>query len=194
MITVAGAAQSAGATTAWFTLAGALGGVLITSAVGLTSVILNQRWQAANTGQQFLHEHNRQLRQERRETFAHYWSAWNQLNYQVRALREAAKELQVMDDPPTNPREYLEGKQPQLVRDAWTAEMNWREAADAVFLIGNQSVLDAAAIHVEVTDQKITAAWQGEYRHDVDGEVAHRLNAAMRDDLLLPPRHCSAAA
>jgi hypothetical protein len=49
-------------TTAWFTLAGALGGVLLTSAVALTTAVLNHRWQTRNTERQLLQEHLRQLR------------------------------------------------------------------------------------------------------------------------------------
>ncbi len=186
MITAVIVADSASTTTAWFTLAGALGGVAVTSAVGLTTVILNHRWQAHNAQQQFLLEHDKQLRQERRETFVHYWAAWNRLNHQLRALRDAVAALQTTSDPPTASRKHLETTAPELVQDTWTAELDWREAADAVFLVGSLAVVHAAQTHVDVTEQKIAAVWEGKWRGDENGTAYRGLNDAMRDDLLKP--------
>jgi hypothetical protein len=71
------AAESSSSTTAWFTLAGAFGGVLLTSAAAIIMAILNHRWQTESANRELLQEHIKQLRQERRETYAQYWSAWN---------------------------------------------------------------------------------------------------------------------
>ncbi|MFI0445366.1 hypothetical protein [Actinomadura sp. 6N118] len=186
MIITAGAAESASTTTAWFTLAGALGGVLITGCIALASAVLSHRWQVTNSRQQLLQEHHQQLRQERREAFVHYWAAWNRFNYQLKALRDAVKELHQTDTPPSNPRKHLEEAAPQLVQDALEREMNWREAADAIFLIATSTVTRTAAKHVEITDQKIAAAWQGVWVSDRTLGAARTLNDAMRDELLTP--------
>jgi hypothetical protein len=181
-----GVAESTGATTAWFTLAGALGGVLLTSLVGLAGAILNRRWQTQNAGQQLLQEHHKQLRQERRETFVRYWAEWNRFNYQLRALRDAVTEAQDLDNPPASVKKYLEDRTPELVEATRAAEMDWREAADAIFLIATPAVTSAAARHVELTAQKITAAWEGRWVSDAKLGTARELNDTMRNDLISP--------
>ena len=72
-------------------LVGALGGVFLTSLVALATAILNHRWQTQRAERQLLWEHARQLRQERRETYAQYWTAWNRLNHQLRGLEASGR-------------------------------------------------------------------------------------------------------
>ena len=73
-------------TVAWFALAGALGGVLVTGLVSLVTVTLNHRWQSQGTEQQRLQDHNTLVRHERRESYAAYWLAWNQFTHRLRRL------------------------------------------------------------------------------------------------------------
>ena len=88
-LSLATAANTSGTTAAWFTLVGALGGVFLTGTIGLVTAVLNHRWQAQATGQQSLDEFQKQLRQERRETYAAYWSAWNLLIHDLQELQAA---------------------------------------------------------------------------------------------------------
>ncbi len=173
-------------TAAWFTLAGALGGVLLTSAVALATAILNHRWQAQSAQQQLRQEHVQQLRQERRETYARYGSAWNRNNHQIRALHDAVQKLGPSPDPATNPKERLTKEAPSLVEQAWIAELEWREAADALFLIAGQRVVEAADVHVKLMDQRLDAAWEGQWYRDEGGHAYRGLNDAMREELLRP--------
>jgi hypothetical protein len=62
-------------TAAWFTLVGALGGVALTSVVGIITAALNNRWQRTNTEAQLVREREKLLRQERHEAYASYWVA-----------------------------------------------------------------------------------------------------------------------
>lgn len=59
----------------WFTLAGALGGVLFTGAFALLNSILGNRWQEKSAQLKAIEERTRLLRQERREAYAAYWAA-----------------------------------------------------------------------------------------------------------------------
>jgi len=65
--------------TAWFTLAGALGGVLLTSIVALTTAILNHRWQRQNTENLAHEQRATALRQDRRDVYVRYLTAESQL-------------------------------------------------------------------------------------------------------------------
>jgi hypothetical protein len=174
------AADSTSGTAAWFTLIGALGGVLLTSTVALVTATLNHRWQTQSRERQALEEHVKYLRQERRETYAHYWSAWNRFQHDLQALRaEAQKHRRPTKD-------GLKKRAPQVVERAWTAEVGWREAADAVLLIGSQTVVDAATDHFRTTDARLCAAWNGEGHPDQSG-TWQKLFDAMRSELLHPP-------
>ena len=81
-------------TTAWFTLAGALGGVLLTSIVALTTAILNHRWQRQNTENLAHKEHATALRQDRRDVYVRYLTAeshvWTVYHETLRELRRSA--------------------------------------------------------------------------------------------------------
>lgn len=141
-------ADSAGSTTAWFTLAGALGGVLLTSAVALTTAVLNHRWQTQAAERQLLQEHGSQLRQERRETYARYWSAWNRFTHQLRTLRREVEKLQALsslsENQAVDPKDQLAQKAPEAVEQSRTAELEWRATADALLLIAGHAVEEAA--------------------------------------------------
>lgn len=133
----------------WFALVGALGGVAITGVIGISTSVLNHRA-----------ERYRQLRQERRETYAQYWIAWNSL---IRALEAHAS------GPET-------GREP--VR---AAEAEWRQTIDPMFIICGRQVLEAGIAHVNVTEARITAALRGTL---LDGAGKSRaLSRAMRTDL-----------
>ncbi|MFI6324008.1 hypothetical protein ACIBG8_41240 [Nonomuraea sp. NPDC050556] len=114
---------------AWFALGGALGGVLITGVIALVTAILNHRWQASATDRTLDWEHARQIRQERRETYAGYWAAWNALMHGL--------------------------LQPEV--EVRAEEIAWRQALDAMFLICGQEVLDAGIKHIGLTEARLEA-------------------------------------
>jgi hypothetical protein len=186
-------ADSANSTAAWFTLAGVLGGVLLTSVVALTTAILNHRWQTRAAQRQLLHQHARQLRQERRETYARYWLAWNRLTHQLRMLRREVESQvrgfgadvleEIRDDTD------LLRDDADIVEQSRIAELEWREAADALLLIAGQAVAEAALAHIQATERRIEAVrrkgeWPGQ--GDVYQRLTERLNDAMRGELLAP--------
>jgi hypothetical protein len=181
---MAAVAAAADNSAAWFTLVGALGGVLLTSAVALATAVLNHRWQAQRAERELREEHVRQLRQERRETYLRYWSAWNRLNHQLRTLRA---EVQKLGTPP-DAKSQLTKAAPEVVEQAWTLELEWREAADGLLLIGGRAVVEAALAHIEAMDRRLERIWQGEWHPDPGGKIYRALNDAMRSELLQPTR------
>jgi hypothetical protein len=174
MLMAGTATAVASSTSAWFALGGALGGVLLTSAVGLATVVLNHRWQTGAADQQLLSDHVGRLRQERRETYRDYWSAWNRLTHQ---LREIARQASASTSASVNA---------STLKEAQDAELGWRDAADALFLIGGSEVVAAAEEHAHATDSRIEAARQGIWE---SGRGTYmRLNEAMRRDIIELPR------
>jgi hypothetical protein len=197
MVTVAQvhavAAGGASATTvAWFTLAGALGGVLITGVVSLATLTLNHRWQARGADRQRLQDHNTLVRQERRDSYAAYWLAWNQFIHDLRRLQDQVRELPpgaVANQSPAPGLQADVARQLQEVIDkAWDAELQWRAAADALMLVADPQVEQAAKAHVALTEQKLAAAWQGQSHRDENGTAYTALNNAMRAALLTAVR------
>ena len=150
--------------------------------MALTTAILNHRWQVENADRQLLQEHVKQLRQERRETYAHYWSTWNHLNHHLEVLRDEVRELGT----PPDAMEQLARQAPELIEQGRTAELAWREGVDGLLLIGGQRVAEAARDHMEATWQKVDAAWRGESYPTTD--IYQRLNDAMRSELIDPAR------
>ena len=74
----------------------------------------------------------------------------------------------------------------ESVRDAQTkardTELEWRSAADALFLIAGDDVVLAAERHLKATEARIAEAKNGTL---ATGEGAYRqLNDAMRDELI----------
>jgi hypothetical protein len=186
---------AAGSTVAWFTLAGALGGVLITGAIGLATAMLNHRWQTRGREQQRLVQHGAQVRQERRETYTAYWRAWNRFTHELRRVKDQVQELPAGFSPSKDLElqlheaahpDRLEPQVQKLIDKAWAAELEWRTAADAMLLIAGPAVDQAAHAHIAVTEQKLAAAWQGQFYPDQNGEAYRNLNDAMRADLLSP--------
>ncbi|WP_331721225.1 hypothetical protein [Streptomyces sp. NBC_00212] len=174
-MSIAAAEMAADTTAAWFTLAGALGGILLTSAVALTTAVLTHRWQRQAADDQGRKERDQQLRQDRRETYARYWSAWNRFVHQLRKLQRTALEQQGSGAPiPT-----------ELTEQTQEAELGWRDAADALFLICGQDVSGAAEAHMYATEDRHHGAEQGEW---LSGRGTYRrLNDAMRKELLKLP-------
>ncbi|WP_420077026.1 hypothetical protein ACOAKG_29255 [Streptomyces sp. JL3001] len=165
-----GMAAAADTTAAWFTLAGALGGVLVTSAVALTTAVLNHRWQAQTTQRQIQHERDKQLRQERRETYAKYWNSWNRLMHLLGELQQRVEHqgaAAVPDD---------------LYSQINTARGEWRDACDAVYLICSQEAVAPMEEHQRTTQARHAAAERGE--HMIGRDAYMNLNDAMRKELL----------
>lgn len=169
-------------TVAWFTLGGTLGGVALTSAVALGTAILNHRWQRQTAQRQILQEHVTQLRQERREIYLRYWSAWNRL---IHELRSVSRQVDAFADDDAV-KEHVAQHAPELAAQARQSEREWREAADELLLIGGEAVVDAARLHIETTERKLDAAWRGSWHPDEGGAAYHSLNNAMRADLIQP--------
>ncbi len=204
-INVAVANGVASTTVAWFTLAGAIGGVLVTGLVSLTTAMLNHRWQSESTERQLLQDHNTLVRQERQESYAAYWLAWNRFIHEIRKLRDRvqelpsdvivnrriAQDLRGLADPEdrTKPLADPEGFKKQLqdlIDKTWEAELEWQAAADALLLVADPDVEKAANAHITMTNKKLAAAWEGKSHHDTNGAISHSLNDAMRTALLTP--------
>ncbi|MBE1586735.1 hypothetical protein ACFPOI_51245 [Nonomuraea angiospora] len=144
----------------WFALAGALGGVAIGGVIGLVTAVLNQKWQARAAEQNSHIEQERQLRQERRETYADYWRAWNSL---IRVLERSTD------------------RTAEAVDRIAVAEAEWRHAIDPMFILCSRGVLKAGIEHLRTTEARIAAALEG---RRLDGAGRSRaLSRAMREDL-----------
>jgi hypothetical protein len=187
-------ADSSGNVTAWFALGGALGGVLLTGVIGLATAILTHRWQAQATSQQILDEHAVRLRQERRESYATYWSAWNRLAYELRELLGQVA-LVPGDQTITAQRWTIDDLQlrDEAQRDALVeanarvldAELGWQAATGSLLLIAGPEVVEAAEQHQRATRDKINDARKGLYQSVA--EASQQLNAAMRAEIIMAP-------
>jgi len=184
----------ASTTVAWFTLAGAIGGVLVTGLVSLTTAMLNHRWQSEGTQRQLLQDHNTLVRQERQESYAAYWLAWNRFTHEIRKLRDRIQELPsgtvvnrriVNDQRWLDYPEVISGLQ-ELIDKTWDAELEWQAAADTLLLVADPEVEQAANTHITMTREKLAAAWEGKSHHDQNGAASHSLTDAMRAALLTP--------
>ncbi|MCG5213103.1 hypothetical protein [Streptosporangium sp. KLBMP 9127] len=141
----------------WFALGGALGG----GAIGAIATLLTNRWQAQSAEKSWQVERERQLRQERRETYAKYWTAWNSL---IRVLEN-----------------FYTDQADGTLKRIGGAEAEWRQTIDPMFIICGQDVLQAGIAHVKVTEIRIAAALRGNL---TDGAGKSRaLSRAMRADL-----------
>jgi hypothetical protein len=171
---------AADTTIAWFTLAGALGGVALTSIATIATTILNHRWQARSAARQRLEEHARQLRQERLEAYAGYWRSWNRFNHELRTVTRAVSGLVPQADSSGHARDRI---QPDVVEQAWMAELEWLTAADTLLLLGGPAVIDATNAHVEATRRKVDAVWKGGWAPD-EKRTFQTLYDAMRAEVL----------
>jgi hypothetical protein len=191
-----GAAATGGAsgtTVAWFTLAGALGGVLLTGLISLVSATLNHRWQAQGSERQRLQDHNTLIRQERRQSYVAYWLAWNRFVNELRTLSDLVPEIPsaAIANRHLNQEQLKMNNAGELARRAQVVidkvsetELEWQAAADALLLIADPGVENAANAHIAMTEQKLSAAWEGQSHHDENGATYHALNNAMRAALL----------
>jgi gas vesicle protein len=127
---------------AWFTLAGALGGVLVTSIVGLSTAMLNhrrqgqqaqvsRRWQLQDADRQLQQDRAGRHREQLRETYTAYWSTWNRFSHQLQALTAAVRDR----GSPADARSQLMLDEPELARDVRTAELEWRTVAEVLLMI-----------------------------------------------------------
>ncbi|MFF9908994.1 hypothetical protein [Streptomyces sp. NPDC013457] len=179
---VSAAADNTGSQSAWFALAGALGGVLITSAIALVTAILNHRWQTRTAERGERWEHTKQLRQDRFETYSHYLSTWNRLTQQ---LLEVKTVIAALDPAPSDPLEARARIPAETAAEFQAATASWREAFNLVFLIGGQEVVDALNDHRRSTSKRMQDSWRGEYATDAATHVA--LTDAMRKEIAEAP-------
>ena len=165
-MTVPTAATPNNSATAWFTLAGALGGVLLTSAVALITAILNHRWQMESKTVERGEDRVRQRRQDRREVYARYWKSQEQ--YRGR-LGEANASRQ-MD-----------------IGSIVAVRLPWLEAYYEVVLIGEEDVHNHVQVHARVLDRLLqTVITNSQYsKEDIDryDEASSRLLGSMRADI-----------
>jgi hypothetical protein len=174
-------AADAGNASAWITLLAALGGVVVTGIIGLVTASLSQRWQARNSSRLFVQDQLKQLRQERREFYAAYWSAWNRLIHEMRRLERSVADLRPTPSTAEEARRLLNS---EVVDALLVAELEWREAGNVVFLVSGQSVFDAASAHKQATERRLRAAWNGTW---AEGQGTYlRLNSEMRRELIEP--------
>ncbi|TDP96199.1 hypothetical protein [Labedaea rhizosphaerae] len=152
-------------TIAWFTFGGAVGGVLIAGLVALFVAAGRRRAER----RRLVAEHHRQLRLDRREVYAGYWTAWNRLHHDIRTLYLRSRAGEAGDG--------------ERLR---SSEVDWRAAANLLALLGGPAVVDAARGHVAMTDEKLAQARDGKWHRDHDGAAYRALTAAMRVDLVEP--------
>ena len=91
-------AEASSNSVAWFTLAGTLGGVIVTGIIALITAILNHRWQAESRKQELSAERFNQLRTERRQIYVSYFSAEARLMQMADGIK---KQVQSGDLPPS---------------------------------------------------------------------------------------------
>ena len=151
-------AQTTNSTTAaWFTLAGALGGVALTSAVALTTAVLNHRWQKSSSNEQLLREKANQLRQERRDAYSNYWLAAQRY---VENRRQFARfrEREANNGLDEDEKASLD----RLREEALDLELAWRESFTVMFLIATEGTLTACAAHRQSIETIAKSANRGQ--------------------------------
>jgi hypothetical protein len=140
-------AQATNTTTAlWFTLIGALGGVLLTGTFALSTAILNHRWQQMSTQQQVTHQQMEQLRQDRLEAYVAYWSALQAYDVILRALAE-------------RPEESVDSELMQQLRQARSATRNATARArlvssDEIHTAINEHLAERRGLYQDALDRK----------------------------------------
>jgi hypothetical protein len=125
---------------AWFALAGTLGAVILTGAVTLTTTFLTQRGQREVLQRDLEREKQRELRQDRRQTYQRFWIACN--DYMIKL--EAAVARARHDSPKTTDDQIAgEASKSALPGEARAAQDQWWEARISVMLIGGKAVIAA---------------------------------------------------
>lgn len=173
------AADSTGSTSAWFALAGALGGVLITSAVALVTAILTHRWQARSSEGALRWEHAKQLRQDRLDIYARYFSAWNRLTQQYVEVKNV---VMALDSPPSSEADAKAKVPAEVAAELRAADVAWRDAWNLAFLIAGKDVEEALVAQLRSTRKRMQDAWKGEYATDPVTRVP--LTNAMKAELI----------
>jgi hypothetical protein len=122
--------------TAWWTVAGTLGGVIVTAAVGLLTAMLTHRWQQERLRleQEFAAE--RELRTARREVYARYLVTSQHLFDAANAAyrrhaAEPAEPASVVAEPPEPLRTAIAGNEAARVEALLLAAGPAREAIEA---------------------------------------------------------------
>jgi hypothetical protein len=168
-------------TALWFTLVGALGGVLLTGLFALATAIVNHRWQEETVRRQANEERHRQYRQERKEAYAEYMLTYgtNYLNIQ-RLDREVRKRKKAQ--------QTVEQRDPELNKIIVADDDRWRAADASAQIVASKAVLDALRpLRLAIRDAR-QAAWNGEFHanDDFGNKVSNAyvdLLKAMRADL-----------
>jgi len=90
-------AETSSNSAAWFTLAGALGGVIVAGLITLITAILTHRWQAKSREQEFSMQRFNELRNERRQIYVSYFAAETHLMQMADGIK---KQVRSGDLPP----------------------------------------------------------------------------------------------
>jgi hypothetical protein len=196
-VKLASTGNVSGTTTAWFTLAGALGGVLVTGFTTLTITLLNHRWRLSEAEEQRLLNHGALVRHERSDSYVAYWRAWDVLDYELYKLINLIQELppgyvvrrHLVEHAEWRADSHLTYRESQDILNATLkAEMEWRAAAGAILLTAYPELQEAAKEHIAMTERKLAAAWTGEPCDDKQEFTYNRLINAMQAALMTPIR------
>ncbi len=123
---------------AWFTLVGALGGVLLTGALTLITAILNHRWKGEEEQETFAQELTKDLRTKRQSIYQEYWASFATFNSKLDALRQTLVERELPDNDVVKVAQ--EGEQ--------SAFGDWWKNRITVMLIGGDDVKKALDKHL----------------------------------------------
>jgi hypothetical protein len=195
LVDLASGGSVSSTTAAWFTLAGALGGVLLTGSITLITAILNHRWQMQGAEQRRLLDHGALVWHERSESYVAYWRAWNRLAYELGKIIDLIQELpqgSIVDRHLTAQQSMVSEGEHKAAQGAidktLQAELEWRTAADALLLTAYPELEEAAREHVAMTERKLASAWAGRSYTDTEMASYRRLSNAMQAALLTPIR------
>jgi hypothetical protein len=154
-------------TTAWFALAGALGGVLLSSVVAIFSAVLNHRWTRENVRQQREDELAKELREQRRQAYANYILALSRYDTQtdelMSGIRQRASEGQ-------NGATARTAEKPSEISAIYFSLF---ESYAPALLLASPSVSDKI--------QVLSARLEAEYRRIREGIVEFRSDADQRE-------------
>jgi hypothetical protein len=159
-------AQSANnASSAWFALIGALGGVLLTSIAAICTAVLNHKWQAEGKEEDFAREQRKLLRQERREVYGRYLSAENRLYILASLLYKGQLSQKQIDD--TN-----------------TAIISHDTAYGESLLLAGDKLRPVIANHYRFINGVVEKANLGEGTTDIErDDTYNRVLDVMREDI-----------
>jgi hypothetical protein len=132
------AAATNNTSAAWFTLAGALGGILLTGALALITAVLNHRWKEEEEHETFARELTKDLREKRQSTYQEYWASFAILNSKQKPIARAIEKGESPDS--------------DIVKAALESEESafddWWKYRIAVMLIGGEDVRKALDRHL----------------------------------------------